>query len=41
MPDRSIWAAVELLGLWARYQVIDIHKAHEKSDKKPKPKKLR
>ncbi len=31
---RSLWAAVEPLGLWARDHVPDIHKAREKFDKK-------
>jgi DNA-binding HxlR family transcriptional regulator len=36
---RSLWAAVEPLGLWARDHVPDIHKAREKFDKKSKSNK--
>jgi len=36
---RSLWKAVEPLGLWARDHVPDIHKAHEKFDKKSKSNK--
>ena len=36
---RSLWAAVEPLGLWARDHVPDIHKAREKLDKKSKSSK--
>ncbi len=36
---RSLWAAVEPLGLWARDHVPDIHKAREKFDKKSKSSK--
>ena len=36
---RSLWAAVEPLGLWARDHVPDIHKAREKFDKKSKTSK--
>ena len=31
---RSLWAAVEPLGLWAQGHVKDIHKAQEKFDQK-------
>ena len=33
---RSLWAAVEPLGLWANNHVSDIHKSREKFDKKSK-----
>jgi DNA-binding HxlR family transcriptional regulator len=33
---RSLWAAVEPLGIWARSHVTDIHKAREKFDKSAK-----
>jgi DNA-binding HxlR family transcriptional regulator len=33
---RSLWAAVEPLGLWARCHVQDIHVARERFDKKAK-----
>ena len=33
---RSLWAAVEPLGLWARSHVAEIHKAREEFDKKSK-----
>jgi DNA-binding HxlR family transcriptional regulator len=36
---RSLWAAVEPLGLWARDHVPEIHKAREKFDKKSKSSK--